>query len=91
MPFGGFGLPFLGLGLLAGPLLWLGLIGLVVYLLVRGRTAPAGAAPVAAQPAQPAPAAMPEAATVPCANCGRPLQLGWVACPYCGEKRARET
>jgi hypothetical protein len=26
------------------------------------------------------------AATIPCAHCGSPLQTGWVACPYCGEK-----
>jgi hypothetical protein len=25
-------------------------------------------------------------ATKPCAHCGSPLQSGWVACPYCGEK-----
>jgi len=23
----------------------------------------------------------------PCANCGKPVQTGWVACPYCGEKQ----
>ena len=25
-------------------------------------------------------------ATTPCSHCGSPLQTGWVACPYCGEK-----
>ena len=24
--------------------------------------------------------------TTPCVHCGSPLQTGWVACPYCGEK-----
>lgn len=23
----------------------------------------------------------------PCSNCGKPVQTGWVACPYCGEKQ----
>ena len=23
----------------------------------------------------------------PCANCGKPVQTGWVACPSCGEKQ----
>lgn len=35
----------------------------------------------ASQPQAPAPAA-----TQPCAHCGQPLQTGWKACPYCGEK-----
>ena len=28
----------------------------------------------------------PATGTVPCSHCGSPLQTGWVACPYCGEK-----
>jgi len=24
--------------------------------------------------------------TTPCTNCGKPLENGWVACPYCGQK-----
>jgi hypothetical protein len=42
--------------------------------------APASSAPV--EPAAPAE----QVATTPCAHCGSPLQTGWVACPYCGEK-----
>ncbi|MDR3577016.1 MAG: zinc ribbon domain-containing protein [Anaerolineaceae bacterium] len=30
--------------------------------------------------------ATPTIETTPCAHCGSPLQTGWVACPYCGEK-----
>jgi hypothetical protein len=33
------------------------------------------------------PATPPPAATVPCATCGKPLDPGWVACPYCGKKK----
>jgi hypothetical protein len=33
------------------------------------------------------PSAAPPAATVPCATCGKPLDPGWVACPYCGKKK----
>ncbi|MGB7538022.1 MAG: zinc ribbon domain-containing protein [Anaerolineales bacterium] len=33
------------------------------------------------------PSAPPPAATVPCENCGKPLDPGWLACPYCGKKK----
>jgi hypothetical protein len=57
---------------------------------------PAGSQPAAAQPTVEPPAAAPaqplevsEAPLAPaaepvCPNCGRALQPGWVACPYCG-------
>ncbi len=68
---GGFGMPFFGLGMLLGPLLFVGLIVLGVVWLVRA---------VAPQSPPPAPVG------VTCAHCGKPLQAGWKACPYCGEK-----
>jgi hypothetical protein len=79
---GGFGLPFLGLGGLVGLLIVIGLIVLVVALFTRRGPAMAAPAPAAVMPA-PAPSAP---ATTPCAHCGQPLEAGWKACPYCGEK-----
>lgn len=67
----GFGFPLMGIGMFWFPLLFVGLIVLGVVWLVRTVT------PGAAQP---------PAATATCAHCGRPLQAGWKACPYCGEK-----
>ena len=75
---GGFGMPFLGIGMFLWPLLFIGLIVLGVVWLVRSVARPAmPQAPAAPQP--PAP-------TAACAHCGKPLQAGWMACPYCGEK-----
>ncbi len=76
---GGFGVraPFFGLaglGMLAVPLLLIGLVVLGLAALLRRN-------PPAAAPLPPAPVA-----TVPCAHCGQPLQPGWKACPNCGEK-----
>jgi len=86
---------FFGFGLLRCfvPLFALVVLGLlvwgVVWLVRRGnRLAPAVAV---AAPAEP----MPSSVTVtpvepvetnPCTNCGQPLQSGWVACPFCGQK-----
>ncbi len=79
---GNFGMPFFGLGMLIGPLVIIGLVVLAVVLLTRRSPAPAAqaAAPVAPAAIAPAPA------TTPCAHCGQPLEAGWKACPYCGEK-----
>ena len=75
---GGFGMPFLGIGMFLWPLLFIGLIVLGVVWLVRSVARPTvPQAPAAPQP--PAP-------TAACAHCGKPLQAGWMACPYCGEK-----
>jgi hypothetical protein len=84
MMMGGFRLPFMGLGMLIGPLIIIGLIILVVALFTRRSPAPAAAAAI---PAAPMPAPSPVApATTPCTHCGQPLEAGWKACPYCGEK-----
>jgi hypothetical protein len=83
--FRGFGLPFMGFGMLLGPLALIGLVVLIVALLTRRNPAPVAAAAVAPAPAPAAPAA-PVSATTPCAHCGQPLEAGWKACPYCGEK-----
>ncbi|MDR3560219.1 MAG: zinc ribbon domain-containing protein [Negativicutes bacterium] len=48
-------------------------------------TAPAASTDVMQASSAPVEQAAP-AATIPCAHCGSPLQTGWVACPYCGEK-----
>lgn len=69
---GGFGMPFFGLGMLLWPLLFVGLIVLGVVWLVRAVATPHTPPPLAA--------------TAACAHCGKPLQAGWKACPYCGEK-----
>ena len=70
---GGFGtMGLFGLGMLGVPLLFVGLLVLGVVWLVRSAAAPA--------------APQPPVASALCANCGRPLQAGWKACPYCGEK-----
>jgi hypothetical protein len=72
---GGFGMPVFGFGMitmLLWPVLFIGLIVLGVVWLVRSIGAPA--------------APLPPAATLSCAHCGKPLQPGWKACPYCGEK-----
>jgi len=72
----------------------------VVWLVQRGnRPALAAivAAPAAAAPAETAVPAEPMVAevavkteepvlTTPCTNCTKPLESGWVACPYCGQK-----
>jgi len=82
---GGFGLPFLGLARFIIPLLIvIGVILLIVALFTRRSPAPAAAMPAPAA-SMPAPAA-PMPATTPCAHCGQPLEPGWKACPYCGEK-----
>ncbi|MBN1439060.1 MAG: hypothetical protein JW929_06585 [Anaerolineales bacterium] len=59
---------------LAFPLLGIGGLAALVYALLK-RPAPS-----------PAPAA-PAAPVEPCAYCAKPLDPGWVACPFCGKKR----
>jgi hypothetical protein len=78
---GGLRLPFLCLRII-GPLAAIGLIVLAVALLMRKSPAPVAAAPIQAPAAPVAPAP----ATSPCVHCGQPLEAGWKACPYCGEK-----
>ncbi|MGE5221278.1 MAG: zinc ribbon domain-containing protein [Omnitrophica WOR_2 bacterium] len=71
---GGYGL-FGIFGMLAGlalPLLLLGLIVAGAFAIGRGmRDRPLPDAPVPSHA---------------CPNCGRAVQMGWVACPYCGQK-----
>jgi len=72
---GGFGMPFFGFGMitmLLWPALIIGLIVFGVVWLVRNIGTPAAPQPLAA--------------ALNCAHCGKPLQPGWKACPYCGEK-----
>jgi len=69
---GGFGIPLFGFGMLLVPLLFIGLVVVGVVWLARnvGTSFPS----------------QPPVASLTCANCGKPLQSGWKACPYCGEK-----
>lgn len=69
------GMPFgFGLaGMLLGPALFIGLLVVGVAWLVRGAAMSGSTRP-------------PAAVGVACAHCGRPLEAGWKACPYCGEK-----
>ena len=53
------------------PLILIGGVIALVYYLAKRPSAP------------PPPAAAP---ATPCANCGKPLDPGWMACPYCGKK-----
>ena len=69
---GGFMRGGFSIGMFLFPLLFIGAAVWGVTWLVRSL-------PPDAQP--PAPAL-----TQPCAHCGQPLQAGWKACPYCGEK-----
>jgi hypothetical protein len=71
---GGFGL--LGLLRFGIPLLLLIGVAVLVYSLVRGKGGSEHA------PQAPAP-------TVACTACGKPLDPGWVACPYCGKKQPK--
>lgn len=68
---GGFG----GLGMLIGLAIPILLIAGVVALVYSFAKRPAP------------PQTPPPAPTSPCAYCGKPLDPGWVACPYCGKKR----
>lgn len=70
------GLPFgFGMvGMLLWPALFIGLTVLGAVWLVRAVSRPSA-------PASPAP----RSSTL-CAHCGQPLEAGWRACPYCGEK-----
>lgn len=66
--------PFGGWWMMAGMFL---LPLIVIGLLIWG-----GVALIRNASAKPAPPPQ----TVACTHCGQPLQVGWVACPYCGEK-----
>ncbi len=90
------GLILFGRFILPLALIVLAAFGLAALLRGQPRPQPAAstaAAPVASTdvmqassaPVEQAALATP-AATTPCAHCGSPLQTGWVACPYCGEK-----
>ena len=71
----GMGMPFFGFGMitmLLWPALFIGLIIIGVVWLVQN---------IGTHTAPQSPAA-----TANCAHCGKPLQPGWKACPYCGEK-----
>jgi hypothetical protein len=71
---GGWGMPFFGLGMMLWPLLIVGLAVLGTAWLVQNLKPPV------------APPALPASAGQVCTHCGNPLQVGWKACPNCGEK-----
>lgn len=87
-PFGRFG-AFFPWGPIFGGVIWLGLLVLIVLgalALVCGLSRPTQAAGTKTVMTTPSPA---------CPNCGRPVQVDWRLCPYCGqvltEKRDDET
>ncbi len=67
--------PFMGWMMAGRFLLPLVVIGLLIW---------AGVTLIRSAGAKTAPPAPPQTAS--CTHCGQPLQVGWVACPYCGEK-----
>jgi hypothetical protein len=69
--YGFFGGGFMMFGALLIPLAVIGLLVWGVVSLVKGTTRQHGEPPTAVHP---------------CTHCGKPLQSGWVNCPYCGEK-----
>ena len=84
--FGGFS----PLRMIAGGLIWLGLLALIVLgvlTLVRGLIRPPQPAIVSVTETSPASASAPVSGQVPsqaCPNCQRPVQDDWNHCPYCG-------
>jgi hypothetical protein len=73
---------FSPLGMIAGGLIWLGLLALIVLgviALARGLSRSSGSAVTSVQATSPAKA---------CPNCGRPVQDDWSHCPYCGHALA---
>jgi len=69
----------------------LGLIGLIIYLIVRGGHPVGGTPPYAAYPSAPPPVYPPPpvasaGAAAICRNCGSPLAPGAGFCPRCGAK-----
>jgi hypothetical protein len=77
----GFGFSWLGLlARLAIPAIIIFLLAILFFsLLSRSPKEPAA-------PAAPAvPAVPPASASTPCPRCGKPVEAGWVACPYCGK------
>lgn len=78
------GFPMMGFGVFG----WLIMLGMwlvplaVVALLVAGVMALFRATTVTPVGTPPAPTSEAH----PCPNCGKHVQNGWVACPYCGEK-----
>ena len=67
---------FGGIGMLfrlAVPVLGIAGLAALIYLLVKRPAA--------------SPPPLPSLPTTACVNCGKPLDPGWVACPYCGKKQ----
>ena len=81
---------FFPLRMLAGGLIWLGILALIVLgvlTLVRGLRRPQQAAIFSVPATSPTSASAPVSAQAPsnaCPNCQRPVQGGWNHCPYCG-------
>jgi uncharacterized membrane protein YagU involved in acid resistance len=77
MPFGGMPHGMMGVGALG----WLGMLArLAIPVLFIVLIAALVVALVRKSSTPPAPPA------ASCSKCGKPVQQGWVACPYCGEK-----
>jgi|GEM_PF-959540 len=74
--------------MIAGGLIWLGLLVLIILGVVAAARGLAGSQPSASATGQASPAASPS--TQVCSNCGRPVQAGWLHCPYCGHSLMEE-
>jgi len=83
MPMMGYGVrpmhPYWGWSSFAG---WMMAGRFLIPLIVIGLFIWGGVALIRSAGAKPAPPPQ----TTACTHCGQPLQVGWVACPYCGEK-----
>jgi hypothetical protein len=71
---GSWGMPLVAMGMMLWPLLIVGLVAFGTVWLVQN---------LKTRSTPPAPLTNLRQA---CAHCGQPLQLGWKACPDCGEK-----
>jgi hypothetical protein len=73
---------------IAGGLIWLSLLALIIFGVVALARNLVSSQPSAAASGQASPAAAPPALI--CSNCGRPVQAGWLHCPFCGHALMEE-
>lgn len=79
---------FSPLWMIAGGLIWLGLLVLIIFGVVAVARGLAGSQPSSAASGQASLTASPLA--LACSNCGRPVQAGWLHCPFCGHALMEE-
>ncbi len=84
MGYGGFGPTMMGGGYNMMGLGFLGMFGMVLVPLAVLALGVVGIVALLRSSQVTPPSVAPAAPT--CANCGQPVQTGWVACPHCGQK-----